>query len=229
MDDYIDVAERLVDFHERYPEGSLQTINWSVDTVDSKLFIVYRAAAYRSPDDPRPGHGVAWEPFPGQTSFTKNSELMNAETAAWGRAILACGLPAKRGLASRQEVQNRVAEQEASKPAGQKETRSKATTPTKPAPAPSEADKGDLMVARPSEADDARGGLPHADDITEDTLREIHERHKALKASGVTPDIQAMLTQVGLAAGKRSDELTEDQGTWVVIKLNKLAEEARGR
>src|SRR5665811_1941916 len=78
--------------------------------------------------DLRPGHGVEWEPFPGQTSFTKNSELMNAETAAWGRAILACGLPAKRGLASRQEVQNRVAEQEASKPAGQKETRSKATT-----------------------------------------------------------------------------------------------------
>ena len=89
LDDYIDVAERLMDFHERYPDGSLQTVAWSVESVADKTFIVYQAAASRDKDDPRPGQGIAWEPFPGATPYTKNSELMNAETSAWGRAIIA--------------------------------------------------------------------------------------------------------------------------------------------
>jgi hypothetical protein len=107
MDDYIDVAERIIAFNQKYPEGTLQTINWKVTEVGDRTFIVYRAAAYRTPDDRRPGHGSAWEPFPGPTPYTKDSELMNAETAAWGRAIVACGLPASRKVASKQEVKAR--------------------------------------------------------------------------------------------------------------------------
>lgn len=133
LDDYVDVAERIQDFKDAHPEGSLQTLDWSVRDVAGNTFIVYRAAAYRTPDDQRPGHGVAWEPFPGGTPYTKNSELMNAETAAWGRAIIALGLVANRKLASRQEVRNRAAEQEAvveqpeaSKPAKPPESRSNA-------------------------------------------------------------------------------------------------------
>lgn len=128
LDDYVDVAERIQDFKDAHPEGSLQTGMWSdgewfkIVTVEgihpktskpvSQTFIVYRAEAYRTPDDPTPGHGIAWEPFPGATPYTSNSELMNAETAAWGRAIIALGLVANRSLASRQEVRNRRAEQE---------------------------------------------------------------------------------------------------------------------
>lgn len=107
MDDYIDVAERIVEFNSKFPDGTLQTIDWKVAEVGGKTFIVYRAAAYRTPDDRRPGHGIAWEPFPGPTPYTKDSELMNAETAAWGRAIVACGLPANRKIASKQEVKAR--------------------------------------------------------------------------------------------------------------------------
>jgi hypothetical protein len=109
LQDYIDVAERISHFNERYPEGSLQTVSWSVETVGERLFVVYCAAAYRTPDDRRPGHGTAWEPFPGGTPYTRDSELMNAETAAWGRAIVACGLTSNRRIASRQEVQARQA------------------------------------------------------------------------------------------------------------------------
>lgn len=108
LDDYIDVAERILQFKEKHPDGSLQTIDWCVSEVAGKTFIVYRAAAYRTPDDPRPGHGTAWEPFPGPTSFTKDSELMNAETAAWGRAIVATGIAANRKIASAQEVKARA-------------------------------------------------------------------------------------------------------------------------
>ena len=110
LDDYVDVAERVMAFMEKYPEGSLQTIDWEIRTVDNQTFVVYRAAAFRNPTDARPGHGTAWEPFPGPTPYTRNSELMNAETAAWGRAIIACGIPAGRRLASRQGVKARQAD-----------------------------------------------------------------------------------------------------------------------
>jgi len=120
-DDYIDVAQRVQDFKDEHPNGSLQTIGWEIveahgyhrkNSEDmTQTYVVYRAAAYRHADDPRPGMGIAWEPWPGQTPYTAHSELMNAETAAWGRAIVALGLTANKKLASRVEVRNRVAEQ----------------------------------------------------------------------------------------------------------------------
>src|SRR6266576_6835213 len=106
MDDYIDVAERIHAFNQKYPDGSLQTVAWSIERIGDQTLLVYHAAAYRNPDDPRPGMGIASEPFPGKTTYTRDSELMNAETSAWGRAIVACGLASKK-IASRQEVQAR--------------------------------------------------------------------------------------------------------------------------
>lgn len=116
LDDYVDVAERIVHFKEQYPEGSLQTLSWTVEQVDGQSFVVYHAAAYRTSDDERPGLGIAWEPFPGTTPYTRNSELMNAETAAWGRAIVALGIVASRKLASKQEVQARQGERDVRQP-----------------------------------------------------------------------------------------------------------------
>ncbi|MGH8522891.1 MAG: hypothetical protein ACREXY_01310 [Gammaproteobacteria bacterium] len=113
LDDYVDVAERIQNFKDTNPDGTLQTLSWEVRDVSGQTFIVYHAAAYRTPDDERPGHGISWEPFPGGTPYTRNSELMNAETAAWGRAIIATGEASKGSLASRQEVRNRRAEQDA--------------------------------------------------------------------------------------------------------------------
>lgn len=110
LDDYVDVAERIALFKEQYPDGSLQG-QWGEREVDGQTFVVYKAFAYRTPQDPRPGQGWAWEPFPGTTPYTKNSELMNAETAAWGRAIVALGIGAKRSVASAQEVKARSGEQ----------------------------------------------------------------------------------------------------------------------
>lgn len=106
--DYIDVAQRLVEFRRQHPEGSLQQVKYELLTVNNKAFIVYTAAAYRTPDDPRPGIGTAWEPVPGPTQFTRDSEMQNAETAAWGRAIVAAlAGDTKKGVASAEEVRNR--------------------------------------------------------------------------------------------------------------------------
>ncbi len=111
MGDYVDVAERLRLFRDRYPEGSLQPWNpdrpFEVVTANSLTFVVCVEAAYRTPDDPRPGVGVAWEPLPGKTPYTKDSELMNAQTSAWGRAIVAVLAADTKKIASAQEVRNR--------------------------------------------------------------------------------------------------------------------------
>ena len=103
-DDYVDVAERIRVFYEQYPEGRLTTVDWDIKPdLDGKTFVWVHAKAYRTPDDPLPGDGIAWEPIPGPTPFTKDSELMNAQTAAWGRAIIALGFATKK-IASRDEV-----------------------------------------------------------------------------------------------------------------------------
>ena len=101
-EDYIEVSERIQKFYERYPDGSLQG-SWEwLD--DSHAVIVYRAEAYRTADDIRPGIGYASEPYPGLSNFTRNSEIMNAETSSWGRAIASLGIAVHRGIASAQEV-----------------------------------------------------------------------------------------------------------------------------
>jgi len=110
--DYIDVATRIVAFREKHPDGALQQVSLDFREVAGSWWVIYTAAAYRSPDDARPGHGTAWEPIPGRTPFTKGSEVQNAETAAWGRAIVAVlAGDTKKGVASAEEVRNAQAAQ----------------------------------------------------------------------------------------------------------------------
>ena len=110
--DYIDVASRIVEFRKIFPEGSLQQVTMEfLSDFGGKDWVVYTAAAYRTPDDERPGIGTAWEPVPGPTRFTKDSEVQNAETAAWGRAMVAVlAVDTKKGIASQEEVRNRQVE-----------------------------------------------------------------------------------------------------------------------
>ncbi len=125
--DYVDVAARITEFRTKHPEGTLAPLNPAKPfeiirmlegvTKDGKsieqTFIVVVAAARRTPDDPAPGVGMAWEVFPGRTPYTSGSELMNAETSAWGRAIIAVGAAdSKKGIVSAEEVRNRAAERD---------------------------------------------------------------------------------------------------------------------
>ena len=106
--DYVDVAERRREFFERYETGSLQGEGEFVRDEQGRIIgFLYRALAYRSPEDERPGVGMAFEQIPGKTPYTRDSEVMNAETSAWGRAILAaCGIESKK-IASANEVRAR--------------------------------------------------------------------------------------------------------------------------
>lgn len=137
LKDYNTVADRLVEFKEKHPQGCLRPLDpakpFDVITLGDRLFVVYVAAAYRTPDDPLPGIGTAWEPFPGATPFTKNSELQNAETAAWGRAIMASLASSSKKLASLDEVVNREAEQ-TEEPPRQQPSKPAGTTRKRPPP-----------------------------------------------------------------------------------------------
>jgi len=120
LDDYVTVAERIEQFRDRYPDGSLQA-EWQMVLVPTPVkgedgtwttldrpILVFKAYAYRSPEDQRPGVGHASEPVPGKTQFTKDSEWANGETSAWGRAIVAVlAADTRKGVASRDEVQAR--------------------------------------------------------------------------------------------------------------------------
>jgi hypothetical protein len=120
LDDYVTVAERIEQFRQKYPEGSLQS-KWEMVLVPTPVkgedgtwttldrpILVFTALAYRNPDDPRPGMGTASEPVPGKTPYTKDSEWANGETSSWGRAIIAVlAADTRKGVASRDEVQAR--------------------------------------------------------------------------------------------------------------------------
>jgi hypothetical protein len=114
MEGYVDVAERIREFRAKYPNGCLRPFNpaepFRVMEIGGREFIVYTAAAFRSPEDTLPAVAVAAELAVGKTNFTRESEVMNAETSAWGRAIVALLVADTQRVASLEEVRNRQAE-----------------------------------------------------------------------------------------------------------------------
>jgi hypothetical protein len=115
--DYIDVATRIAEFRAKHPEGSLQPADLyepiKIIQIGDKTYLQYIACAYRTPEDTKPGIGIAWELYPGRTPFTRDSEAMVCETSAWGRAIVAAlAGDTKKGIASAEEVQAAKARQD---------------------------------------------------------------------------------------------------------------------
>lgn len=113
---YNTVPERIVEFREKYPDGILRPADiskpYSIEVVNGQAYVIVVAAAYRDSEDGNPGIGMALEPIPGKTPYTKDSELQNAETAAWGRAMIAAlAVDAKKGIASAEDIRNRTAEE----------------------------------------------------------------------------------------------------------------------
>jgi hypothetical protein len=112
-DDYTEVPERMAMVRALYPNATFRPANldkpYSIEKIGEINYIIYTAAIYREPFDECPAIGIAWEQVPGLTPFTKGSELMNAETSAWGRACIAVGIPAKK-IASAEDVRNRQSE-----------------------------------------------------------------------------------------------------------------------
>jgi hypothetical protein len=111
LNDYVDVAERLRILKKEFPEAVVRPLDplnpYKIETIGDQTFIVYTAMCLKYPTEAYPAVAVAWEEFPGKTQFTRGSELMNAETSAWGRCIVAALVADTKKIASFQEVRNR--------------------------------------------------------------------------------------------------------------------------
>lgn len=107
LDNYIDVPARMAEFGNKHPQGRVYTESWGVENTNWDTYVWCRAVAERYPGDVLPGVGLAWERTPGETPYTYGSELQNAETSAWGRALRNLG--GQGPVASREEVELRQA------------------------------------------------------------------------------------------------------------------------
>lgn len=124
IDSYTEVKELQAMVKEEWPEYRLRSSyefvtltqpTWEARYVNRKRTIVYgemeqvpyvivRAEFYRHGQDDNPSSGTSWMRIPGTTGYTTGSELENAETSAWGRALRAAGYGSG---ATREEVQNK--------------------------------------------------------------------------------------------------------------------------
>jgi hypothetical protein len=107
LGDYVEVKDRIRILYELYPQARLVTRRVAIEQLSDGEYVVVHALAYRTPDDPYPGTGTSWMKVPGTTNYTRGSEVENAETSAWGRAIGSLGILIDHSIASRQEVENK--------------------------------------------------------------------------------------------------------------------------
>ena len=113
LGDYVEVKDRIKLFYELFGQGRLVTEEVSFpDVGDNTPRVMVKALAYRTPDDPHPGVGYSWLAVPGSTPYTRGSEIENAETSAWGRAIGSLGILIDRSIASANEIENKRGEPE---------------------------------------------------------------------------------------------------------------------
>ena len=115
LSNYVDVPTRFAALLAKWPELRIKEHRPEIITVGEQIFISVTMQAWRTPDDPLPCQATCFEPYPGKTSFTRDSEQMNASTSCLGRlAGLMMSFPK---MASLEEVINRQKEEQTAKPA----------------------------------------------------------------------------------------------------------------
>lgn len=212
LDGYVDVAERIRQLREKHPQAVLRPWNpdepFKIMMIGNREFIVYTAACYRTPDDPMPAVAVAAEPAVGKTNYTRDSEVMNAETSAWGRCIVACLAADTQKIASLNEVVNRRADEAA--PAAPITPIRKPEADT---PAPPRAQVGSKAVPRK----EASGAEPM---ITDQQRTLLAKLMKERNLSG--------FTWINATLGAEYTEVTQITKTEASRLISNLLEQAKG-
>lgn len=113
---YAEVNQRIKAFRMLYPTGTIETEMMS----NEDGICIFRANIYDG--EKLLGTGTAYE-RENSTFINKTSYIENCETSAVGRALGMCGLGIDTSLASAEEVQNAIANQQTVK--SKKETKSK--------------------------------------------------------------------------------------------------------
>jgi hypothetical protein len=109
LSNYVDVPERFKQALAKWPDLRVMENRPEIVTIGDKTFISVTMQIWRTPEDPIPAQATCFEPFPGKTSFTRDSEQMNASTSCLGRCL---GLMMSFGnkMASAEEVRHRQPE-----------------------------------------------------------------------------------------------------------------------
>lgn len=110
LGDYVEVKDRLAQALKQWPDMRVIETAPTLLEVGDRLFLVCRVEVFRTPDDTRPLVAQAWEPLPGRTPYTRDSELMVGMTSALGRALGYAGFGITKSIASANEVKNRLTE-----------------------------------------------------------------------------------------------------------------------
>ena len=106
--DYVEVNERLKAFWNVCEEGKIKTKILSLENG----IVVIQAEIYENKLDPEPrATGIAYEKE-GSTFINKTSYIENCETSAIGRALGIAGIGINTSVASAEEVQNAIVQQE---------------------------------------------------------------------------------------------------------------------
>ena len=110
---YAEVNQRIKAFRMLYPEGSIET---EVLSIENGICIM-RAKIYSNYDKGLRtllGTGTAYEKE-NSTFINKTSYIENCETSAVGRALAMCGIGIDTSIASKEEVENAIEQQEQDK------------------------------------------------------------------------------------------------------------------
>jgi len=103
--EYVTVDERLKHFRANYPDASL--ISELISNEDGVC--VFKATIFLNDKVVATGHAYEKE---GSTFINKTSYIENCETSAWGRALANLGVGLTGSVASADEVQNAILNQE---------------------------------------------------------------------------------------------------------------------
>ena len=107
--DYVLVNERVQEFHRLYPNGSIRT---DLIEFSDKRFITKTEVCPDVNDRMRIFTGLAYE-LVGSSQINKTSALENCETSSCGRALAMLGIGIDGSIASADEVENAIHQQEA--------------------------------------------------------------------------------------------------------------------
>ena len=105
--DYVDVKTRLKQALEKFPDLRISESAPLLVNIGDRGFIQTMVIVWRSADDTMPTQAYNWEPFPGRTPYTKDSEQQNSATSALGRALGYMGFGIETSIASANEVRAR--------------------------------------------------------------------------------------------------------------------------
>lgn len=112
---YAEVNQRIKAFRMCYPDGCIQTDILSIENG----VVIFRASVFEKAGGALLATGTAYEKE-GSTFINKTSYIENCETSAIGRALGIAGFGIDTSVASAEEVQNAIANQNSVKPAEKK-------------------------------------------------------------------------------------------------------------